>query len=120
MHGREDGDIPFNGGVSPRRSGNRSYWSVPDSVGFWVRYNRCEEPPLRITPLNGQVQITSWKGCSSEAEVLLYEIINWGHVWPGKYFIKEMGPDHPLKNFDAKEIVWKFFKKHTRVFDATK
>ena len=120
MHGREDEDIPFNGGVSPRRSGNRSYWSVPDSVGFWVRYNRCEEPPLRITPLNGQVQITSWKGCSSDAEVLLYEIINWGHVWPGKYFIKEMGPDHPLKNFDAKEIVWKFFKKHTRVFDATK
>lgn len=114
MHGAEDEDIPFNGGVSPHRGGTRTYWSVLDSAGFWVKHNQCKDAPLGTTSHNGQVKVTTWKGCSNDSEVLLYEIKNWGHVWPGKYFVKELGPDHPLKDFDAAEIVWSFFKEHTR------
>jgi polyhydroxybutyrate depolymerase len=114
MHGSKDEDIPFHGGVSPRRGGNRTYWSVANSIGFWVKNNQCREVPLRTTSHNGQVQVTSWRGCSNDCEVLLYEIKDWGHTWPGKYFTRELDTDHPLRNFDAKEIVWEFFKKYSR------
>ncbi len=70
MHGLGDEFIPYNGGVSPRRGGTRTYWSVPDSVDFRVKHNQCKDAPLRTTSHNGQVQVTSWKGCSNDSEVL--------------------------------------------------
>ena len=50
----------------------------------------------------------------NETTVALWLIQGWGHVWPGKYFTTDLAEDDPLKNFDAAEIIWDFFKSRRR------
>jgi len=46
--------------------------------------------------------------------VAQYLIENWSHVWPGPYFTADLPENDPLKNFDAAQIIWDFFKSHRR------
>ena len=114
FHGLADDDITYEGGVSRHRGGTRTFWPVEKSVEFWVRHNGCN-PQAASTDLNsGRVHIKSWGVCRNDTEVVLYLIENWGHVWPGKYFTADLAADDPLKNFDAAEIIWDFFKSHRK------
>jgi polyhydroxybutyrate depolymerase len=114
IHGLADDDIPYEGGVSLHRGGTRTYWSVEKSIGFWVSHNGCNPRAAESYLDNGRVHIKSWGVCRSDTEVALYLLENWGHVWPGKYFTADLAEDDPLKNFDAAEIIWGFFKSHRR------
>ena len=114
FHGLADDDIPYEGGISLHRGGTRTYWSVEKSIDFWIRHNGCN-PKAATTDLNhGHVHVESWGVCRNDAEVVLYLIENWGHVWPGHFFTADLAEDDPLKNFDAAEIIWDFFKSHRR------
>ncbi len=114
IHGLADDDIVYEGGVSLHRGGTRTFWSVDESVDFWVRHNGCH-PNAAVTELNhGHVRIHTWGACSNDTEVVLYLMENWGHVWPGRYFTAELEEEDPLKDFDAAEVIWNFFKSHTR------
>ena len=114
FHGLSDDDVSYEGGVSRHRGGTRSYWSVEKSVQFWVTRNGCS-PQVVSKDLNaGSVLLTSWVDCKDNAEVVLYLIRDWGHVWPGNYFMAALAEGDSLKNFDAAEIIWDFFKSHRR------
>ena len=114
LHGLADDDITYEGGVSLHRGGTRTYWSVEKSIDFWVSHNGCN-PKAADSYLNsGSVHIKSWGVCSNDTEVALYLLENWGHVWPGRYFTADLPEDDPLRNFDAAEIIWDFFKSHRR------
>jgi polyhydroxybutyrate depolymerase len=114
IHGLADDDITYEGGVSLHRGGTRTYWSVEKSIGFWVSHNGCNPRAADSYLNNGSVHIKSWGVCRNDTEVALYLLENWGHVWPGKYFTADLAEDDPLKNFDAAEIIWDFFKSHRR------
>lgn len=114
MHGMDDQDVPYEGGVSKRRGGPRTYWSVPDCVDFWVKSDGCSPVVEEKKMCNGQVAIKSWNSCSNNTVVSLWLIENWGHDWPGKYFTSSLAKNNPLKGFNASEILWNFFKNHTR------
>jgi polyhydroxybutyrate depolymerase len=114
FHGLADDDIPYEGGVSLHRGGTQTFWSVEKSVEFWVRHNGCNPKAATSDLNNGRVHIKSWEGCRNDTEVALYLIENWGHVWPGQFFSRDLAEDDPLKNFDAAEIIWNFFKSHRR------
>lgn len=112
FHGLLDDDISYQGGVSRHRGGTRTAWSVEESVQFWVTRNGCS-PQVISRDLNaGSVLVKSWLNCKNNAEVALYVIKNWGHVWPGSYFTAALAKNDPLSNFDAAEIIWDFFKVH--------
>ena len=114
IHGMADDDIVYKGGVSLHRGGTRTFWSVNESIDFWVRHNGCY-PNAAETGLNhGHVRIHTWGACRNDTEVVLYLMENWGHVWPGRYFTAELEEEDPLKDFDAAEVIWNFFKAHTR------
>ena len=114
IHGMADDDIVYEGGVSRHRGGTRTFWSVDESVDFWVRQNGCH-PGAAATELNqGHVRVHTWSACNDDTEVVLYLIEDWGHVWPGRYFTTELEEADPLKDFDAAEIIWHFFKSHSR------
>ncbi len=114
FHGLADDDVPYEGGISRHRGGTRTYWSVEQSAGFWVRHNGCN-PRAAGTRLNeGKVILKSWGVCRDDTEVALYLIKDWGHVWPGKYFTSDLAENDPLRDFDAAEILWDFFKSHQR------
>ena len=114
FHGLADDDILYEGGVSLDRGGTRSVLSVNESVDFWVQHNGCQPNDVTTELLNGHVHVHSWGACSNDADVVLYLIENWGHVWPGPYFTTTLGEGDPLKDFDASEIIWEFFQSHTR------
>lgn len=115
IHGLADDDIVYEGGVSLHRGGTRTFWSVDESVDFWVRHNGCH-PNAAETELNqGHVRVRTWGACNDDTEVVLYLIEDWGHVWPGRYFTAELEEADPLKDFDAAEIIWDFFKSHARM-----
>lgn len=114
IHGLADDDITYEGGVSLHRGGTRTFWSVEKSIEFWVRHNGCN-PKAAVSYLNNaSVQIKSWGVCRNDTEVILYLLKGWGHVWPGRYFTADLPADDPLRNFDAAEIIWEFFKSHRR------
>ena len=111
MHGLNDDDIPYVGGRSDHRGGERIYWSVDRSVNFWLENNGCTEPPSETRLARGAVRVRTWENCRSRAIVALYLIEKWGHVWPGPYFTDELPNEDPLYNFDAAEVVWEFFER---------
>jgi len=114
FHGLSDDDVSYEGGGSRHRGGTRTYWSVEESVQFWVTRNGCSPQGVSKELYAGSVRMKSWVDCKDEAEVVLYLIRGWGHVWPGRYFTSALAEGDPLKNFDAAEIVWDFFKSHRR------
>lgn len=114
IHGLADDDIPYEGGVSRHRGGTRTYWPVEDVVGFWVNRDGCDSQPVTRTMRGESVLIKTWENCNNDTTVALWLIKGWGHVWPGKYFTADLDEDDPLKNFDAAEIIWDFFKSRLR------
>ncbi len=112
LHGMADQDVPFEGGMSKRRGGPRTYWSVMDSVNFWVKSDRCHGDPATSERLDGRIEILSWKDCAENSAVSLYMIKDWAHQWPGPYFTKELPQEDPLRQFDAAEIIWDFFLRN--------
>jgi polyhydroxybutyrate depolymerase len=114
VHGLEDDDVPYKGGLSRYRGGTRTYWSVEKSVAFWVRNNGCGRKAVSTSLQAGSVNRKSWGGCRNGSDVSLLLIKGWGHVWPGPYFTSALEETDPLKDFDAAEIIWEFFQSHHR------
>ena len=114
FHGRDDDDVPFEGGISRYRKNTRSYWSVEKSMDFWVSENECTNRAAVKKIRDGFVQVTSWTGCRNGNAIELYLLKDWGHIWPGRHFTATLEDSHPLKNFDAAEIIWEFFRRHRR------
>jgi polyhydroxybutyrate depolymerase len=112
MHGAADTNVPYEGHASQRH--DRYYRSVDESVGFWTSRNGCRQPEPLETLNNGAVSLTKWSNCTSGKPVWFYTIRNWEHIWPGKYFTAKLEADNPLKDFDASEIIWDFFKYVTK------
>lgn len=114
FHGLDDEAIPPQGGSSPQRGGDQSFLSVQDSADFWIRNNGCDPDPLSEDIRNGNIRKTIWQGCRQDADVVLYMLKNWGHVWPGRHYTHRLDSDNPLKDFDAAPIIWDFFNAHPR------
>ena len=114
MHGLADNDITYKGGVSLHRGGSRTFLSVEKSILFWVDHNGCNPRAAETDLNNGSIHLKSWGVCRDDTEVALYLIEKWDHRWPGKFFTAELDDGDPLKNFDAAEIIWDFFKTKRR------
>ena len=111
MHGMDDDDIPFEGGVSMHRGGERTYLSVEASVQFMIDANGCKGAPMVSNSHDGAVRMDRWDTCINSSITVLCKINGWGHIWPGPYFTGKLSEDDPLYNFDAAEMIWKFFKQ---------
>ncbi len=111
FHGRADGSVPYDGGVSTDKGGEREYLSVEKSIQFWLQNNHIDAQST-ITKLHQDyVKREVWQG---NAPVELYTIKDWAHRWPGSYFTNKLDKNHPLHGFDAAEIIWDFFKEKNR------
>lgn len=114
FHARDDDSVPFEGGTSPRKGGEQEYVSVAEAAAFWVSNNGCLEEPVVESARQGRVTKKTWSDPRGGNDVVLYELEEWGHTWPGKHFTGRLDPGHPLRGFHAAEIIWEFFKKHAR------
>ena len=115
MHGLEDRNVPFAGGVSPQKGGGREYLPAADAVRFWVLANGLEPEPAVERLHEGAVTRSAWsRPGAAGPEVVFYAIAGWDHRWPGGVFTAGLPQGDPLRGFDATAIVWEFFSRHTR------
>ncbi len=114
FHASDDPAVPYKGGVSPRKGGEREYLSVDEAVDFWVKNNDCRAVPIIDRLHEGIVTRKTWPGMLGNNDVVLYVIENWGHKWPGRHFSSKLEQDDPVRDFDAADIIWDFFKQNNR------
>ena len=116
--------VPYNGGDIYghfHRINLGKVLSVNQSIMYWVNRNSClptadvtKEPDkdphdgtsvTRMTYLNGK----------EGTEVVLYSVEGGGHTWPdGFQYLPVWLIGKTCRDFDATEVIWSFFKKHSR------
>jgi polyhydroxybutyrate depolymerase len=114
FHAKDDPNVPYEGGVSPKKGGEREYISVADSIDFWIKNNQCDPKPKEENLYQNRIKKEEYLDHKHGNDILLYTIDRWGHIWPGKYFTDKLDEDDPLKGFSAADIIWDFFKGRSK------
>lgn len=117
FHGEDDQRIPYGeaGGTDTR---GRDFATADAATRFWWSNNDCASHSREQSASFRGVTIDTWSDCEQNAEVQLFTLGDWGHRWPGPYFTQQAGPQSALYDFDASEIIWAFFKQHSRTQDG--
>jgi polyhydroxybutyrate depolymerase len=115
IHGLEDRNVPFWGGVGPKAADRRQRPSVPSVIQFWRTGGGCGRPTVVE---EGQVRRESALGPGG-IEVCLITLAGVGHVWPGSRppssrVAAMLNLDPPSNVIDATEELWSFFAAHPR------
>ena len=114
FHGRADQNMPYAGGKSIHHGGSREYFSAKQTVQFWLDNNSINVRSSCDTLNQGSVIRERWTCQKSGSEVMFYSFDKWPHQWPGRYFTGKLPDNNPLKDFEATEIIWEFFRIHKR------
>jgi polyhydroxybutyrate depolymerase len=95
--------------------------SADESISFWVRRNLCStvpvvtEEPDRDPDDGTRVLRKQYTNESDGTEVILYAIEGGGHTWPGGFqYLPEWLIGKTSRDIDANEIIWSFFKRHSK------
>jgi polyhydroxybutyrate depolymerase len=95
--------------------------SASESVGFWVKRDNCSIMPLVTDepdrdPKDGtRVKSTRYINGIEGSEVILYAVDGGGHTWPGGFqYLPAWIIGKTSRDIDANEVIWAFFKRHTR------
>ena len=119
FHGTGDEFAPFKGGFGKGGAGGKGvtdFKSVDHTIQSWVKANGCKpEPEVVALPdkADDGMKCTrkTWSGGKDGSEVVLIEIENGGHTWPGKEPIVAM-LGKSTKDISANDLMWEFFQKH--------
>jgi len=119
FHGTGDEFAPFKGGFGKGalgRAGVTEFRSVEHTIQSWVKANGCKpEPEVVAMPdkADDGMKCTrkTWSGGKDGSEVVLIEIENGGHTWPGNEpTVAMLGKS--TKDISANDLMWEFFQKH--------
>ncbi len=111
LHGRADRHVPYDGGVSPEKGGERSYDSVAEAVDFWRRADGCSDAPQRVTGTPEGIEELDWTNCRAGSAVTRIALPGWGHAWPGAAAIVTLPAGNPLHGFDGASRCWVFLSR---------
>ncbi len=119
FHGTGDAFAPFKGGYGKGAMGSKGvteFRSVEYTVNAWIKANNCAEAPtVEALPdkADDGMKVTrkTWSGGKDGSEVVLIEIENGGHAWPGmKPIVDVLG--RSTMDISANDLMWAFFQKH--------
>jgi polyhydroxybutyrate depolymerase len=85
VHGSEDPILPAGG----RAGAFARTISIETTADIWAEFDGCAEPAaISELPDGGdlastRVRLHDWDGCDAAVDVLWYEVVGGGHVWPG-------------------------------------
>ena len=104
-----DKHIPYAGGIGEESIIKVEKMPVENVVNYWAKKFNC-------TFLNNTEGTDYQKinyGNKNGTEIVFYKINKGGHSWPGGEKIRFMA-DTPVKNISATDLIWEFFKDHTK------
>ena len=80
------------------------------AADYWAKADGCTHPE---TSHPAGAVLVLWASCKDGAEVAFYTVLDNGHAWPGGRAGRAEA-NQPTQAFSASEIMWAFFKRHTR------
>jgi polyhydroxybutyrate depolymerase len=113
LHGLEDPTVPFEGGKPDFFLPVPFYVPVLDSVCSWAESCGCDFMPALDESTSAQ-EVLDWTDDDGRTWVTLHILNGWGHAWPGTIFVARLPPSHPLREFEACEVLWEFLRRHSR------
>jgi polyhydroxybutyrate depolymerase len=114
INGLEDVNVPWQGGP-PGGRGARSWDGTPALPAvaqgeFWAAANGCGPAPRKHD--EARWILWSWS-CPAANPVELYLLKDNGHAWPGGQPGSRRG-DTPSTSMNATDVIWGFFRAHSR------
>jgi polyhydroxybutyrate depolymerase len=114
IHGLDDRNVPFEGGVGSKGVAKDARPSVTSVIDHWRTVDGCAAPPT--TTISGAVTTSEWTGCAEGTEVVLVTIAGAGHQWPGSAppsaaARRILEIDEPSYALDATQTLWEFFSR---------
>ena len=129
IHGLNDPNAPFDGGVGPNAMSKVEHKPVLDVMEWWRVVDQCSEDTQYTEGNDGHVihgdedfqqfGPVSWARVewlptkpNTGAPVILYALVEGGHTWPGGVDVtKDLGTGTLVSNFDANAVMWEFFRQ---------
>jgi polyhydroxybutyrate depolymerase len=118
-HGTADPLVPFKGGAVHGRGGLSHSISVTAMVDKWRSADGCQgDPTAQVLPNVGDGTVVhrfDSTACAESTEVVLYQIDNGGHTWPGgKQYLPKAIIGPTTRALDGSEAIAQFFLAHAR------
>jgi polyhydroxybutyrate depolymerase len=117
IHGTKDALVPYEG---PNKKGTPNFLkfrSVDDTVAACVKANGCSDKKIEseVDMKADKMKVTrrTYNNGKNGSEVVLYILDDGGHVWPGST-LNPIVLGKTTDNINANELMWEFFKKHSR------
>lgn len=111
IHGSDDPLVPEAGGPLD----GEPTLSMADTVARWASLAGCSPasaPAALPTVVSDgtSVQRFVYSGCHDGAQVIYYDVIGAGHVWPaGPQYLPTAIIGKTSRNLDASQVIWQFF-----------
>ncbi|MBN1674820.1 MAG: hypothetical protein JXR37_27490, partial [Kiritimatiellae bacterium] len=122
INGTDDPLVPWAGGeIGTQRRKIGKGVSIPEAVQFWATRNGCAAQPETALlpdacPEDGtRVKRDIYRARTGDADAVLYTIEGGGHTWPGGWqYLSERLVGRTCRDIDACELIWAFFRGHSR------
>ncbi len=113
IHGLQDQNIPFTGGVGEKGVTHIDWPPVETTLDHFRRADDCGKPVIQS---KGVIECSD-AACAGGRAVSLITIADAGHQWPGAVpegrFIRRLFRlDRPSTALDATDVLWRFFVDH--------
>ncbi len=122
INGDKDPLVPFNGGqVHFFRRKRGEVIPVSEAARIWAKLDGCKNAPVsEVLPVKDpkdptRVEKISYLSSKNHKDVSLYVIHGGGHTWPnGLRYAGEWAVGKVSHQLDATDVIWDFFKRHSR------
>ncbi len=118
MHGSKDPIVHIDGGPILRNRG--AAIALAQASEFWRKWDGTSpQPVIENLPEHADdgttVRREVYSGGKQGTEVVVYVLEGGGHTWPGgPQYLPVFLVGKANRNLDATQVIWDFFKRHTR------
>ena len=122
INGTSDPLVPYEGGeVKVGRRSRGMILSTDETISLWVKHDKCLPVPdtvqFRDKDKSDNCTATEYiySNQTNPAEVILIKVAGGGHTIPGgKQYLPKGLIGQVCKDFTAEELIWEFFKQHSK------
>jgi len=114
MHGSKDPVFSGKGG----KFFGRKFYSFDQVLKVWADLDKCDPKPIVTNIPDAAGDSTSvikeeYTNQANGFKVIVYNIINGGHTWPGGWqYLPQFLVGKTTKNLNACQEIWNFFKQY--------
>ncbi|GEO85601.1 hypothetical protein GCM10007920_18310 [Ciceribacter naphthalenivorans] len=107
--------------INPFAGGGKPYWQYGGEVALkrWAELNGCDD--RESTDKGDGFSVSTYSGCRGGTSVMSYVIADATHDWPAQsiHFPLAMGGDEAIREVDATDRMWDFFRSAGKELVAT-